>query len=76
MIKTDELEHAQDSAADSALKARQRIETAVDAGELPVWVMEACAALERAAMTYGVTSERIRHRTALIADLPRPVVVH
>ena len=56
----DELKSLQDSAATRTLRARERIETAVDKGELPVWVMEACAALERSSMLYGAMSQQLR----------------
>jgi hypothetical protein len=56
----DELQALQDSAANRALRARERIETAVGAGELPVWVMEACAALERSSMLYGAMSAHLK----------------
>lgn len=56
----DELELLQDSAADSLLRVRERIEAAVDTGEIPVWVMDACAALERASLVYGAAAERMK----------------
>jgi hypothetical protein len=48
-----DVERVLDSAADAALQARRRIESAVDAGELPAWVLSACEQWEQAAMIYG-----------------------
>jgi hypothetical protein len=60
----DELTSLQESAADNVLRLREKIEMAVDKGDLPIWVMEACTALERASLLYGQTTERIKLRTA------------
>jgi hypothetical protein len=58
-MERKELEGLQDSAADSALKARQRIEAAVDAGELPVWVLDACEVWEKSALMYGAARAKL-----------------
>lgn len=47
------LETQRDLAATDALRARNRIETAVDNGELPRWVLETCEAWERSTLAYG-----------------------
>jgi hypothetical protein len=77
-MKRQELENIQDAAADSALRARQRIEKAIDAGELPLWVMEACTVLERASMLYGVTSAQLKVSVPQVspAQYDRAMVVH
>ena len=72
----DELQTLQDSAADNVLRLRERIESAVDKGDLPVWVMEACTALEKASLLYGQTSERIKLRLASLTPAPQAVTLH
>jgi len=62
----DELITIQDSAADSALKARERIEAAIDSGELPVWVMDALTVVERSSLLYGATSAQLRFSTGTV----------
>jgi hypothetical protein len=47
-----------DSAAEHALKARRRIERAVENGHVPVWVLETCDAWEQAALAYGAAMAR------------------
>ena len=64
-----DLERVLDGAADTALRVRRRIESAVDAGELPAWVLSACEQWEQAAMTYGAA----RAAPAPIT-LPQPAV--
>lgn len=66
----DEIDTLQDNAADSLLRVRERIEAAVDTGELPTWVIDACAALERASLLYGAAAER---RKLVLATLPTEV---
>ena len=53
------LENLQDQAADSALRSRARIEAAVDAGDLPIWVLDTCDELERAALLYGAARAKL-----------------
>jgi hypothetical protein len=69
----DELQSLQDSAADNVLRLRERIEQAVDKGDLPLWVMEACTALEKASLLYGQTTERIKLR--LVSNSPAPAAM-
>lgn len=47
-----------DGAAAAVLAVRRRIEGAVDLGELPSWVIEACEHWERAALAYGAGMAR------------------
>ena len=47
-----------DGAAAAVLAVRRRIEGAVDIGELPAWVIEACEHWERAALAYGAGMAR------------------
>lgn len=56
-----DVERLLDSAADAALQARRRIESAVDAGELPAWVLSACEQWEQAAMLYGAARAAPMH---------------
>jgi hypothetical protein len=60
MSNRDELERRLDLAADLALRTRERIETAVNSGEVPTWVLEACNVLERASLQYGEIAEQLR----------------
>ena len=59
-MKTIQEKHTQslDSAAEDALKARRRIERAVENGHVPVWVLDACDAWEQAALAYGAAMAR------------------
>lgn len=75
-MKWDKLTEQQDSAALEALDARERIEAAVNTGELPAWVMDVCAVLESASMTYGAASERIKLRTHPSTMLPESSSIH
>jgi len=65
-----EMEQQRDHAADGALEARSRIEAAVDAGVLPIWVLETCELWERSALVYGKTSAQL----ALSPKIPLPVL--
>ena len=59
-MKTDtKFESLRDESAAEALNARAVIEEAVDAGFLPVWVLEACDEMERAAMMYGAARNKL-----------------
>lgn len=58
-VNRKQLEKLQDQAANSALRSRARIEAAVDAGDLPVWVLDTCDALERAALLYGAARAKL-----------------
>ena len=77
-MKRHELENIQDAAADSAQRARQRIEQAIEAGELPAWVLDACTVLERASMLYGVTSAQLKINVPMVSTshFDRALVVH
>lgn len=70
----NQLETLQQQAADRALEARRRIEQAVDAGELPAWVMATCEQWERAAFSYGASS--VLNRPQPIPAAPRNARVH
>jgi hypothetical protein len=52
----DKLELLMKQASGRALEARRRIERAVDAGELPAWVLATCEQWENAAFNYGAGS--------------------
>jgi hypothetical protein len=71
-----ELEGLQDHAADGALRARARIEAAVDAGELPVWVLEACEAWEKSALLYGAARARLGQPGTLVNAMPASTLRH
>ena len=60
MSKRDDLERQLDLAATLALRTRERIEAAVNAGEVPAWVVDACSVLERASLQYGEIAEQLR----------------
>lgn len=60
-----DLETLQDTAASDALKARQRIENAVNSGELPVWVLETCEVWERSSLLYGAAMSQLRRLRAV-----------
>lgn len=57
------LEHA----ASRALKARERIERAVNEGRVPAWVLDACEHWEKAAMEYGAARARDPERLDVAA---------
>lgn len=78
MNNRNELERRLDLAADLALRTRERIETAVNAGEVPAWVLDACNVLERASLQYGELAEQLKPAAdgddGFDADAPEPVV--
>lgn len=75
-----ELERQRDVAAELVLKARERVEAGIHRGDIPVWVLEACNLIEKAALEYGVLSEQISQTAAPPAvpeDADRqPVSIH
>ncbi len=68
-MNREQLELLLKQASDRALEARRRIEKAVDAGELPAWVLATCEQWESAAFNYGAGS--VLHR-----PLPMPATAH
>lgn len=60
MNDRDDIERRLDLAADLALRTRDRIEAAINNGEVPPWVQDACNVLERASVQYGELSEQLR----------------
>ena len=58
----EKLEALRDQSADAALRSRERIEQAVDAGDLPIWVMDAVNDLERAALAYADARAKLAQR--------------
>lgn len=60
MSNRNELERRLDLAADLALRTRERVEAAVNAGEVPSWVLDACNVLERASLQYGELAEQLK----------------
>ena len=60
-----------DRAAEHALRARRRIERAVEDGKVPVWVLDACEAWEQAALAYGAAMAR-RELAVSNAAMPAP----
>jgi hypothetical protein len=75
-MSRDELETLQESAADNVLRLREKIESAVDKGDVPTWVMEACTALEKASLLYGQTSERIKLRRQTLSPQVESPTIH
>lgn len=71
MSDRNELERRLDLAADLALRTRERLEAAVNAGEVPAWVLEACNVLERASLQYGEISEQLRPASAAGLEVER-----
>lgn len=69
-VNRKKLETLQDQAAESALRSRARIEAAVDAGDLPVWVLDTCDALERAALLYGAARAKLAPGSGAIPASP------
>ena len=66
-----------ESAAEDALKARRRIERAVENGHVPVWVLDTCDAWEQAALAYGAAlarRDRGNPTTAMPLRLPDNLV--
>lgn len=63
-VTKQELETLLDCAAAAALRARARIEAAVEAGELPAWLLEACNEWERAALVYGAARAQLQALSA------------
>lgn len=61
----DELESLQQAVACEALQLRERLETAVHVGELPIWVREAADVLERAVLLYGASSDSMRAKLVI-----------
>jgi hypothetical protein len=60
MSNRDDVERRLDLAADLALRTRDRIEAAINNGEVPSWVQDACNVLERASVQYGELSEQLK----------------
>ena len=60
MSKQYDLERQLDLAATLALRTRERVEAAVNAGEVPAWVLDACSVLERASLQYGEIAEQLK----------------
>jgi len=58
----EKLEALRDQSAEAALRSRERIEQAVDAGDLPIWVMDAVNDLERAALAYADARAKLAQR--------------
>ncbi|HUR41864.1 MAG TPA: hypothetical protein VM240_11940 [Verrucomicrobiae bacterium] len=74
----DDLERRLDLAADLALRTRERIETAVNAGEVPSWIIDACNVLERASLQYGELAEQLKPASGmgpLEGEMPEPAVM-
>lgn len=64
MSNREDIERRLDLAADLALRTRDRIETAINNGEVPSWIQDACNVLERASVQYGELSERLNPAAA------------
>lgn len=77
IISRKELKNLQDDAAENALRARARVEAAVDAGDLPVWVLDTCDQWERSAMLYGAARAKLAQRgQRFIDEAPASTVRH
>lgn len=61
-----DLEALRDETARHALGARERIEVAIERGELPVWVLDACNALEFSAVSHGAARARLKDVSVLV----------
>ena len=72
----NELEMLQASAAKGALNARERIEAAIDTGDLPVWVLEMCNLLERSSILYGATRAQLRRAATPLSLEPASATRH
>lgn len=68
MSNREDIERRLDLAADLALRARDRIEAAINDGEVPSWVQDACNVLERASVQYGELSGQLRPEA--VDDVP------
>lgn len=68
MSKREDIERRLDLAADLALRTRDRIESAINNGEVPSWIQDACNVLERASVQYGELSEQLKPATAAPVD--------
>lgn len=78
MNSKDDLERRLDLAADLALRTRERIETAVNTGEVPSWIIDACNVLERASLQYGELAEQLKPAASmgpLEGEMPEPAVM-
>lgn len=71
MIERDDLERRLDMAAELALRTRERVEAAIDSGEVPSWILDACNVLERASLQYGELSVRLGGAEGAEAPAPR-----
>lgn len=70
MNPKDDLERRLDLAADLALRTRERIEAAVNQGEVPSWIIDACNVLERASLQYGELAEQLKPSTGTAFESP------
>lgn len=57
-LDAHELDRLQQRAGDVALRARERIEQAVELGALPRWVLDTCNEWEQASVAYGAVMRR------------------
>jgi hypothetical protein len=73
MKERDDVERRMDLAAELALRARERVEAAIDAGNVPAWVLDACSVIEKASVQYGELAEQLR-RDAPLAVASEPTV--
>ena len=64
MSNREDIERRLDLAADLALRTRDRIEAAINNGEVPSWIQDACNVLERASVQYGELSEQLKPTVA------------
>ncbi|HUP91565.1 MAG TPA: hypothetical protein VM074_04905 [Solimonas sp.] len=62
-----QLEQIRDDSAQGAIGARDQIEVAVERGELPVWVLDACNTLEFSAQSYGAARAKLKDANTLMA---------
>ena len=76
MSTKDDLERRLDLAADLALRTRERIEAAVNQGEVPSWVIDACNVLERASLQYGEIAEQLKPSAGMAfeQEIPEPAL--
>ena len=69
-LDAHELDRLQQRAGDVALRARERIEQAVELGALPRWVLDTCNEWEQASGAYGAVMRRRGNRGPMLERTP------
>ena len=76
LVDKAQTEQSMDEAAEHALQARRRIERAVEAGQLPPWVLDACERWEKAALSYGAGMARREEKKPAAIMTPASTLLH